>query len=386
MRDRTGFWSYVHADDQAEGGRVKQLASDLADQYAMISGEPINIFVDRDDLVWGDNWREKIDASLNSGLFFIPVITPRFFQSTECRRELQAFVRSADSLGARELILPLVYIDVPSLSDESPNDEAVVLVKTFQWEDWRDLRFEDRTSSAYRRGVARLAQRLVDANQTIITEDLRASETATPLDVSSDDGEEEPGMLDLLALGEEAIPRMAAAINDLTPEIETIGNLAQKAVEDIQRSDQQGKGFAARLAISRKLAQDMSAPADRILSLANTYTASLYDADRGVTTFIRHEPEEIKTDPSAKDVWATFAQSITELAAFTNEAVVGIQALTEGLEIAESMSRDLRPVARKIRQGLIIISEGAAVINEWKRLVDETSATIESSSGLSASP
>ena len=378
MRDRTGFLSYVHADDQAEGGRIKQLASDLGDQYAMISGEPINIFVDRDDLVWGDNWREKIDASLNSGLFFIPVITPRFFESTECRRELQTFVRSADSVGARELILPLVYVNVPSLSDESPGDEAAALIKTFQWEDWRDLRFEDRASGTYRRGVARLAQRLVDANQRVIAEDFRASKTQTPTDASIDGDEEELGLIDLLALGEEAMPRVVEAMNDINSEIVAIGNLAQEAAEDMQRSDQEGKGFAAKSAISKRLAQDLSGPADRILTLANTYSASLYDADRGVTTLIRRAPEEVKANPSEKSMWVTLAQGITQLATTANQGIAGIHGLAESIETTESMSRDLRPVARKIRQGLTIISEGAAVINEWKRLVDQASAIIES--------
>lgn len=230
----------------------------------------------------------------------------------------------------------MVYIDVPSLSEESPTDEAVALVKTFQWEDWRDLRFEDRTSSAYRRGVARLAQRLVDASRSVIAEDLRAPEVTSSADVSTDNAsEEELGTLDLLALAEEAIPQLAAAISDISPEMETIGNLAQKAAEDVQRSDQEGKGFAARLTISRKLAQDMSAPADRILSLANTYTASLYDADRGITALIQNAPDEIKNDPSTKSAWSEFAQNITQLAAATNEGMAGIKGLAEGLETTE---------------------------------------------------
>jgi hypothetical protein len=33
--DATGFWSYVHKDDQAEKGRIEQLARDLVDQYEM---------------------------------------------------------------------------------------------------------------------------------------------------------------------------------------------------------------------------------------------------------------------------------------------------------------------------------------------------------------
>jgi TIR domain len=378
MSVRTGFWSYVHADDLAEHGRIKQLAADLADQYALIGGESVEIFVDRNDLVWGDNWREKIDASLESGLFFIPVITPRFLLSTECRRELQTFVRSAENLGVRELILPLVYADVPALSEELPEDEAVLLVQTFQWEDWRDLRFEDVTSSSYRRGVARLARRLVDAGQQVIAQEPKVPVAPDQAETPADGDEEELGTLDLLVIAEDAMPRLATTLNDLLPEIELVGQLAQKAAEDIQRSDQQGKGAAGRLAVSRKLAQDLASRANRILELANTYTTLLYDVDRGITTVIRQAPEEIKSDPSERGQWNTFSEVITSLAATTNESMEGIRGLTDNLEKAEAVSRDLRPPVRNLRKGLTILAEGTAVIDEWKRLTDEASIIIGS--------
>lgn len=332
MPPTTGFWSYVHADDQAENGRIRQLVDDLSDQYAVISGEPIEIFVDRNDLVWGDNWREKLDISLTSGLFFIPIITPRFFQSTKCRRELQAFARSATNLGVRELILPLVYVNVPTLNEESPSDEAVALVKTFQWVDWRELRFENRTSGAYRRGVVKLAQRLVEANEQISIEESTPAATPAPSDTFTDDGDDEaPGTLDLLVLGEAAMPKLAATIIEISPEMVKIGDLAQTAANDMKLSDQQGKGFTGRAAISSKLALDLTAPADRILELANIYTASLYDADRSITALTQQAPEEVKSNPSTKQDWMTFAQGIAQLSDATNESMAGVKALAESL-------------------------------------------------------
>ncbi len=71
-----GFWSYVHADDNAEGGRVTQLAMDLVAQYEMLTGESIELFLDRDDLQWGSDWRASVDGSLSTTAFFIPVLTP----------------------------------------------------------------------------------------------------------------------------------------------------------------------------------------------------------------------------------------------------------------------------------------------------------------------
>jgi hypothetical protein len=50
------------------------------------------------------------------------------------------------------------------MHEEQPEDDLVVLVQTFQWENWTDLRFSSPDSEPYRRAVARLASRLVAAN------------------------------------------------------------------------------------------------------------------------------------------------------------------------------------------------------------------------------
>src|SRR6266496_3910684 len=99
------FWSYAHRDDEAENGRIAGLARDVVAQYEMITGEMIELFLDTDSLEWGDEWRPKVDASLSSVAFFIPVLTPRYFQSVECRRELNFLTRqwrlSSPSSGSR---------------------------------------------------------------------------------------------------------------------------------------------------------------------------------------------------------------------------------------------------------------------------------------------
>src|SRR3954452_5800638 len=118
MANLEGFWSYVHADDEADQGRVAQLARDVVDQFKMLTGDEIDLFLDQDALEWGDRWKDKIDDSLASVAFFIPVITPRYFRSAECRRELQFFARRARELGVSELVLPLLYVDFPALHEQ----------------------------------------------------------------------------------------------------------------------------------------------------------------------------------------------------------------------------------------------------------------------------
>ena len=373
MAGRVGFWSYVYADDVADGGRIRRLASDLREQYALISGEPVDIFVDHDAIAWGDNWREQIDSSLASILFFVPVITPRYFLSAECRRELQEFARGAERLGLRELVIPLLYVDVPALQEESPKDEALALVTTYQWVDWRELRFADVTSGAYRRAVGGLAQRLFDANQRVLLEEPPSPGRSDVLGTLTPS--KSPGTLDVLAAGEEALPRLTETLGAIGSEIEKVGNLAEQATEDIQRGDHQSKGLAVRLAVSRRLAYDLSPHAERILELANNYTASLYEVDGAMRTIITQTPAEISDNPIMRAVWDEFSAVIITLAGISMESTASIRAFVGNLSQTESISRDLRLPIQKLRRGLTILTEGAAVINEWKRLVDES--TIE---------
>lgn len=55
MASFAGFWSYVHDDDETEGGRISRLAKDVADQYQMLTGERIELFLDKDSIECGQN-------------------------------------------------------------------------------------------------------------------------------------------------------------------------------------------------------------------------------------------------------------------------------------------------------------------------------------------
>ncbi len=248
MATLQGFWSYVHADDEAEGGRISRLAKDVKGQFEMLTGEALELFLDQDAIKWGDNWKDKIDSSLASVAFFIPVLTPRYFMSPECRRELQFFSRKATNLGIKELVLPLLYLDVAGLHDESPQDDLLAVVQAFQWDDWRELRFEETSSGNYRKAVARLAARIVEANRQVEGVDI-AARVLEVEEGGSEGADESPGFIDRIAAAEDALPRLVETITAIGKDIELIGQTMQEATADIQGRENQGKGFAARLVV-----------------------------------------------------------------------------------------------------------------------------------------
>ena len=147
--DASGFWSYVHRDDN--DNRLTRLAHDIREEYSALTGVDFELFMDRESLQWGDIWRGRLDNALLATSFFIPIVTPRYFKSTECRNELLTFAREAESVGLTRLLLPIYYISVPEMDDVgiAAADPAIALIARTQYEDWRSLRRVAPDSEAY---------------------------------------------------------------------------------------------------------------------------------------------------------------------------------------------------------------------------------------------
>jgi hypothetical protein len=159
------FLCYTHFDDKHNQGQLTEFRKLLSAEVRAQTGEEFLIFQDRDSIEWGQNWEERIWQTLNETSFLIPVITPSFFNSLECRKELHIFLTREQELNRTDLILPLYYIEVPIIEDESKRqtEEIARVIASHQWADWRELRFESPSSIEVRRRVAKLASHIRNA-------------------------------------------------------------------------------------------------------------------------------------------------------------------------------------------------------------------------------
>ncbi len=371
MATSEGFWSYVQADDEAEGSRISRLARDVSDQFQMLTGEPLDLFLDRDAIKWGEEWKNKIDSSLASVAFFISVLTPRYFMSAECRRELQFFARKATSLGLKELVLPLLYLDVPGLRDDSPRDDLMALVRAFQWEDWQELRFAETTAGEYRRAVAKLAARLVEANRQVERVDVAGRDKQFE-EGTSEGGDDSPGFIDRIANAEEALPKLVETIAAIGKDIELIGQTMQEATADIKRSDSQTPGFGARLLVAKKVARRLNDPVERIRSFGADFASQLHEVDQGFRTILEHAAAEVQREPNSRAAACEFFGAVRNMSAAAHEGLGSTQGMIDAIAPLEKMSRDLRPVLRRLRQGLTAMVEAREVSDEWVQLIDAT--------------
>jgi parallel beta-helix repeat protein len=166
MKKRQGpaaFLSYVHDDDKYE--HVTKFRDRLSDEVQMVVGTEFAIFQDRKDIQWGQNWRQRIEESIDEVTFLIPVITPRFFNSEFCREELQRFLEREKRLGRNDLILPIYFVDTPLLNEDElcAEDELAQAIASRQYADWRELRFEPFTNPQVGKTLERLARQIRDA-------------------------------------------------------------------------------------------------------------------------------------------------------------------------------------------------------------------------------
>ena len=158
------FMSYARFDDAHDQGQLSEFRERLAAEVRAQTGQGLEIFQDRTDIAWGQNWRKRIDEALDAATLLLVIMTPEFFRSEMCRKEVDRFAARERMLGRSDLILPVYYISAREVEDSAvqASDEIAVLLTARQFADWRELRFKPLASPAARRALAELASRMGD--------------------------------------------------------------------------------------------------------------------------------------------------------------------------------------------------------------------------------
>jgi len=165
------FMSYVRFDDAHDDGQLSAFRERLAAEVRMQTGDEFPIFQDRSDIAWGQNWRKRIEETLDAVTLLLVIVTPGLFKSRACRDEVARFSERERTLGRADLILPVYYVSARQMDDPESRkaDDLASLLWTRQYADWRDLRFEPLTSPVVRKAIAALATRMRDAYDGVTT-------------------------------------------------------------------------------------------------------------------------------------------------------------------------------------------------------------------------
>ena len=104
------FLSHANADK-------KEYVDEL---YAAFKKLGIRIFYDKEELEWGDNWKDKILRGTEQSEFAVIVISENFFGREWTERELSEFLNRQNASG-QKTVLPLLYkISIEDLQAKYP--------------------------------------------------------------------------------------------------------------------------------------------------------------------------------------------------------------------------------------------------------------------------
>jgi len=157
------FMCYVRKDNT--NGYLSKLREKLEQQVSDLLGDDFDIFQDSNDINWGQNWKQRIEESIDETTFFVPILSPRFLKSKNCREELSAFLEREKELHRKDLILPIYYIDNPMMNkpETITDDELAKTIAAHQFVDWRKLKHESFESTEVKKMIEKLAIQIRDA-------------------------------------------------------------------------------------------------------------------------------------------------------------------------------------------------------------------------------
>lgn len=367
------FLCYTHADDEADSGQIRHLADQLRKQFTVITGEELHLFMDRDNLAWGDDWIAQIDNAIVRSRFFIPILTPSFFASTECRREFLRFVNEARKVDVEtHLVLPVYWVTVPGFEDPvASQDEAIKLVASIQYENLRPIRLVEPTSAAFREAASNLAgalsRRVADTSPLVMIE-------PDSIAVANDDSDQ-AGFLEEVADADDAISTLPPILEAMSEAIVKVGEVMDAGSKQI--SDTEEHNIRARLVIAEKIALSLIDPAKNIEKVGVAFGEAITRIAPGMNYLIAQAT--LTNEPQSRE----FLRTIIDLWTSSKAGIGEIEGMYEATEGIGSMTRSMRKPMTMMRTGLLSVMDARELLGDWGTRSAEALASLDENDAAS---
>jgi len=378
-----GFLSYAHIDDEADEGRIRRLADKIQSEYRVLTGETLEIFVDRSDLRWGQKWKERIDNALQSTTFFIPVLTPSFFASDECRREFFEFYNNTRALGVSKYLLAIRYSPVEDLVATSPNKAKAIAAQT-QFKDWERLRLVDESGAEHRQAVNDLARELRALMQEVQRQPAQesmpgaSSGEATDDDTSPAGGQDfdddpygdAPSPIELAAELPDRATDWTDAMKAFQMAAEEFNEIIVEGTSELNGAEGASNSFAAKLVVLKRVANKLDEPTQRILNAGDEYMRTLLALDPSFRALAEIGHAQTTVTPGDREALVGAQESVRGMVQAGAEATAQVRSAIQSGRGLARVSRDLRPALKRYETGSQNIIDGQAIMEEWGVLLD----------------
>lgn len=170
MPGALGFLSYTRMDDQFFGGYITAFRKTLEAGVQVVTGDrEFRLWQDVEGIVLGEQWEKKLSEVIGEASFFLPMLSPLYLTSPNCRAEFELFVAHERAKSRDDLILPIYLVDSPKLEkpEERERDPIAVEIAKRQRYDWRENAWLALEEAPARKAILALAQAIAAALQRI---------------------------------------------------------------------------------------------------------------------------------------------------------------------------------------------------------------------------
>lgn len=348
------FISYHRPDNVDFTNVVDRLKAEVGGRFHAQTGRVLEIFVDRDAIGWGEDWRERIRSSVLEATFFVPVVTMRYFQSEACREELTTYHENARQLGVTELIMPIVLAGSSQISADHP-DELVRLIDGLNYISIETAWAAGYESPEWLGVVNRMVDGLISAlgRAEASLADREQSLEATPESPGEDEADIGALTIQLGEMTEDMQGSLAA--------MQTLGTVLTSVMENVNAQPSATLKQAALVRGSREISESGQAFADT--STAFERKARTTDAQLRA---IIHELRDIDND-IARAQLATLTTPIANMPDLTGH-MHSIDDAVSGLRVASMTNVSIRRALAPSLLALQSMRTALSTVRSWRAI------------------
>jgi hypothetical protein len=355
------FLSYAQADDLVLEFIVPFTAA-LKHLTNADHGRDLDIFIDRESVGWGEDWRTAIRSSIDSAMVFMPIITRQYFNRPACREELLTFHSEARALGVTSLLLPVVLLGHSYISADS-QDIAARLISERQCRDLKEAWIAGAQSPIWRATIVQLAGELVEAAtaaERALTDGI-APPTTGPSQDADDDA---PGAAEV----SEALEHFGEESQRLVTSLADVLNNVPGAMSNPERLLEMSQADARRELLD--VASQLQPLGAEFQDRGREFESVAVRTDEIMRAYVRYlresgNDEFLERERASLDGTEEALEPVADAERYLAEFI-------EQLRPLEVTSAPMRNSLRGFREGGKAIRGGIAIMRSWPRIVDES--------------
>lgn len=178
-----------------------------------------------------------------------------------------------------------------------------------------------------------------------------------------DDGDEEPGALDLIASAEDAMPQLKTTIEEMAVCLTDFGTISRTYTPRLTEAAQSGS-MSARLVVVQELADALKPPAQRFRELSVDYVGQIAELNGGIDALTHLQPfAALSVEDQAQYLF--LAEAVRHLRDASSGGVGAATTMSRDFKDVAKLSKALKKPSADLREGVRQMQSVQHIYDEW---------------------